>query len=71
MGKLEDTILDILADIIARFIVGIGAAVFIVAEIIHYVPANSIEAWWAILIIAAVVAVFAAIFGLRKGPGVI
>lgn len=71
MKNLENWILDLLADVIARFIVGIAAAVFVFFNAMSHMPLDLLREWKAILIVAGGVGAIAALFGLRKGPGLI
>lgn len=71
MRAIEDWILDILADVIARFIVGFGTAAFVLFQIMGHMPLELLREWKVMLAIAGAVGVFAGAFGLRKGPGLI
>jgi hypothetical protein len=71
MGKWEDRILKVLADIVARFIVGFGASFIVLFLSLWVFRRVWFDEWKAVLLIAAGVGVFYAIFGLRKGPGAI
>ncbi len=72
MGKLEDKILDILAEIIARFIIGFGAVwglMWLAIDAYFDIPIP--EYRYGSIALGIMAGVFYAIFGTRKGPGAI
>jgi len=71
MTKYEDYILDVLADIIARFIVGAGGAVTFMGLAMRGNIFRWPEGWKAVLGGAVIIGILYGLTGLRKGPGVI
>lgn len=71
MTKLEDYILEILADIIARFIVGAAGAMVFMGAAMRFSFLTWGEDWKAVLGGALLIGVLYGLTGLRKGPGLI
>lgn len=66
----EDRILDVVADVVARAIVGGGAALLACALFADRLVALSL-CYPEVLLIPAAFGVYFTIFGIRNGPGVI
>ena len=71
MGKFENRILNVLASLVARFLVGSAAALAFLAFAAYLAPRLVVEDWKLMLSGAFLVGLFYAAFGLRKGPGLI
>lgn len=71
MAEPKIKMADIIADLVARFVVGFGAAIGFTFLALYISPRLWIYEWKLMLLFAGVVGLVYAIFGLRKGPGVI
>jgi uncharacterized membrane protein YbjE (DUF340 family) len=62
---------NLIAELIARFLIGAVVAVLVLFASVRYFPAQILDMGWYAFAIPLAAGAIAALLGVRKGPGVI